>query len=88
MPAASNPGDAIVAALKAALKAAKAYKPRNMGDGDEANLIIGLLGDCLVHAAVMEELATTRDQSDRVAKARDELRAAEAGITPDTLLKP
>lgn len=65
-------------ALQAALKAAKAYKVRNYGDGNQVDLVINMLTDCLMHCEALDELADAHDRAQRIATAQNELRQAQS----------
>jgi hypothetical protein len=65
--------------IDAALKAARAYKPRNEGDRSESELVLGLLEDCAAHARHLDALADAYEKRENVRVAEDALRAAQAG---------
>jgi hypothetical protein len=64
--------------IAAALKAAKAYKPRNEGDRSTSELIVALLTDAETKAAIVEELADSWERSERVRVAQQELLEAQS----------
>lgn len=65
--------------IDAALKAARAYKPRNEGDRSEAQLVLNLLEDCSRHAVHLDALADAYAKRENVRAAEDALREAQAG---------
>lgn len=65
--------------LKTAQAAADKYKIRNGGDKPHVLLIQAILGDCIAHAEILEELADAKDKEDAVLAAENALRAAQAG---------
>lgn len=77
MPTAAKP-PTLVEAVTAALKAAKAHKPRNEGDRSETDLVVNMLSDCLAHAGQLDELADSYERAERLRLAEDELRKAQS----------
>lgn len=74
--------------IAAALKAAKAYKPRNAGDESSVELIVALLQDVSTRVPMLTGLADGYEKRQALADAQNAVRAAEAGLSPDAQLKP
>lgn len=64
--------------IEAALKAARAYKPRNEGDRSESELVLNLLEDCSRHAVHLDALADAYEKRENVRLAEDALREAQS----------
>lgn len=74
--------------IDAALAAATKYEAKNEGDRSTVAFVVALLTDAKAKAAIVNELADSWERQQRVTAAQAELSSAQAGLGPDTQMKP
>lgn len=65
--------------IDAALKAAKAYKPRNDIEEIHAGLVVACLSDASARAGMLDKIVEDYDKTQRLLAAQAELAAAQQG---------